>query len=567
MVPCLLSDPKLITMISPGDTNTAFEQRCKEIAARFLYSVVVLDDLARMGVGESPAANPDASQIEELNFENAAASREREDGPGGQRQAVEKSDVPLEAKPLIDGFANLGLVCAVLNPSADEIRAGQWANSAVVLAAKRADIVVLDWKLGRSQGTATQEIMRGILEDDSRNGRLRLFAIYTGEPGLHEITGKVKATIDPFYGGEADLKWDDYSVSKGPVRAVVIPKLGNRFDPQGGVPESSLPDRLVAEFATMTGGILRNLALAGLAAIRDDAHRILAKFEPRLDAAYLSHRTLLPSPSDAEDQMLAVLGSELLSVLEDSPARDEASLEVAKLWIDTKKTTDTALQTPVDSLPNQDAVDGRLELLTVGAVRAGMSGSAIRRFAKKSAESFIGHADEANRANREFAALLTLKTHYPKATPKLTLGTVIREHVQGDEWLYYLCLQPKCDAVRLEETTGFPLLPLPVQNEGEKFSLVLRDENGNWIHVYLDPRPSRLNIRSFDPRGSSNKEIVAQPRSDTFVFKDIENVEYEWLAELKSEHAMRVAGDVSASLARPGPDYSEWLRRAHRDWS
>ena len=393
------------------------------------------------------------------------------------------------------------------------------------------------------------------------NRRLRLLAVYTGEPGLVQIAADVKETVAEFY-GETVSEEGDFWVAKGPVRVVVIPKADNNFTHQG-VSERSLPERLISEFATMTKGLLRNLALVGLAAVRDDAHRILAKFDPILDAAYLGHRMLLPNPPDAEDQMVAVLGAELLSVLEDSPAKHEASLSVAKLWMNTRTPRDRVLQTPVASLPNDDPIGGRLELLTDGIDNVQLSRTARRQLSNKPAATFVEDSNEAIKADHEFAMLLSLKTHYPDVCPKLTLGTVVRQLIDNDGCRFYLCLQPKCDAVRIKSPTGFPLLPLVVRDEDDRFSLVLQDGGKSWVHLYVDPRPSRLTIRSFGPSSSAEEEIVARRRLDALVFEDTGGIEYEWLAELKQEHAMRISGDVSASLARAGPDYSEWLRRAN----
>ena len=552
-------------MSDAGGSTHTFDQRSEEVVSRFLQSAVVLDDLARMGTEPTTGNYVDAESLRKPNLDDDATRSDPERARvsrGATDGLQQEPGVPLDAKPLIDGFANFGVVCAVLRPDPDEIESGQWANSGLVAAAKRADVVVLDWRLGKSYGTDTLAIMRNIIEDDSRYGRLRLFAIYTGEPDLVQIATEVKETVAQFYGESVDMREGEFWVSKGPVRAAVIPKADNRSPAQQGVSESLLPELIIREFADMTKGILRNLALVGLAAVRDNAHRILAKFDASLDAAYLGHRMLLPNPSDAEEQMVSVLGAELLSVLEDSPAKIESSLHVAQLWMNAKSPDDTVLQTPVESLPNADPIGGRLQLLTDGIDHVQLSRRVKGRLSNRPAGSFIEDADEALKADHEFAMLLSLKTRYPDICPKLTLGTVVRQHVDNDGYRFYLCLQPKCDAVRLKSPTGFPLLPLAVRTEDDRFSLVLRDEQRTWIHLYVDPRPSRLTIRSFNPSGASEEEIVARHRLGVFMFEDTGGVEYQWLAELKTEHAMRIAGDVSASLARAGPDYSEWLRRA-----
>ena len=153
-------------------------------------------------------------------------------------------------------------------------------------------------------GTKALRVMREILEDDPYGGRLRLMAIYTGEPDLSEIHQRVREVADEFY--EDHELMDDpasFRMSKGPLHIVILAKVGvlTRAPTELGqeVSESALAGRLTDEFALMAGGLLRNVSMSGIAAVRDNAHRILAKFERGLDPGYLAHRLLLPHPPDA----------------------------------------------------------------------------------------------------------------------------------------------------------------------------------------------------------------------------------------------------------------------------
>ena len=84
---------------------------------------------------------------------------------------------------------------------------------------------------------------------------------------------------------------------------------------------------------TMTNGLLRTVALAGITTIRENAHRVLARFDETLDAAYLGHRILLPHPPDAEDHLVAALGSELVSILDEDRPGAHADIEAIKQWL------------------------------------------------------------------------------------------------------------------------------------------------------------------------------------------------------------------------------------------
>ena len=475
-----------------------------------------------------------------------------------------REDVPLDAKAIIDGFAKLGLVCAVLNPTDPEGESSNPVDSNVVKVAKRSDIVVLDWKIGDSYGDDTLDILSQVLDADGPSGRLRLFSIYTGEDGLPDIFRRVKDTVDAFYSSHTLTKCGDFCVSKGPVRIIIIPKQDTKAPLITGVPESELADLLVAEFAKMTGGLLRNVALESLAALRDHAHRVLVKFDASLDAAYLGHRMLLTDPPDAEEHIVEVLGAELLSILEDRRPGNEASIDAINKWLIWKVSNGNDLGTLSKVSGITDPVEMRLELLTKGIKCVSNTVPSKKQIKITSTEIFAENTGAAICSKRTFAALLSLKTRYPATMPRLTLGTILRRRMVGKCPEYLLCLQPKCDAIRLSSPTGFPLLPLLTRKVNGQFSLIIQEGIGNWVYLDVDTKPRTLTIPSFAPRATSQREIIGYERSNKFFFSDTAGVEYQWIAELKDEHALKIAGQVSANLARPGPNDSEWLRLASK---
>ena len=91
---------------------------------------------------------------------------------------------------------------------------------------------------------------------------------------------------------------------------------GVHIEMAGRVEEAELPARLVDEFADIGAGILSNVALGGIAAVREHTHRVLARFHPGMDAPFLTHRVLLLTPDDAEEYAVDLLASEFLSILQ-----------------------------------------------------------------------------------------------------------------------------------------------------------------------------------------------------------------------------------------------------------
>ena len=537
----------------------AFQTRTREAVESFLQSVVVLDDLAEMSPADAtPTTESVSDPLTPPDYPQAAEPADNV--PGRDPQGV-----PLHAEPLISGFADIGSVCAVLSAAP-----GREFREKTVGAAKRADIVVLDWRIQDSVGNEALRVMREILEDDRYAGRLRLMAIYTGEPGLSEIHQRVRGAADEFY--EDHELMDDpasFRMSKGPLHIVILAKAGvlTRAPTELGreVSESDLAGRLTEEFALMAGGLLRNVAISGIAAVRDNAHRILAKFERRLDPGYLGHRLLLPHPPSAEDHAEEALGAEIMSVIDDARPGSRANIEAIESWLALRRSEGIDLSEPFPFQGDPDPVNSWRELLVQGiAAAAELPVGGKSKLRDRGAEAFTVNQAEANRSNQQFAALLSLKTRYPGRPPRLTIGTVLGTEGDSDPQ-YLFCLQPKCDSTRLGDTTGFPLIPLDAAGSDSRLPLTFDKGQEEWEHFGIKVTPADLIVRRFEPGPNPPGEVLASRDLDgNFYFDDVDGVRYRWLAEMKDEHALRVAAEVANALSRPGPNDSEWLRQAQR---
>ena len=545
--------------MTTADPPSEFRSRSRQVIESFLQTVVVLDDLAEMSPsGREPVVKVASGPLAIPNYPEAPA-------PRNDATIADSLGAGLDADAVIDGFAAIGSVCAVLNPApGDEFR------STTVKAARRADIVILDWKIHDSVGDEALNVMRDILRQDEL--RLRLIAIYTGDPNLREIFGRIQGVIVEFYKEDEAITSDGFRISKGPLRVVVLAKqsMPNGRRPElrnQEVAERQLADRLVHEFSLMTGGLIRNAAIAGIANIRDNTHRILAKFDESLDPAYLGHRLLLPHPPDAEGHLVEALGSELTSVLEENRPGARADVDAIESWLALREHEGLRLSEPFPFSAAQSVVKGWRDLLLRGIDAPRPGGTSKSRLKKHAAEPFAEDVEAARQSNRRFAALLSLKTRYPGQPPRLSIGTILCAQ-EGDANQYFLCLQPKCDSVRLHASTGFPLIPLcpltdvEVGNSGMSLRLVVDTGNDRWEDLGIELKPSELSVRLFKPGPNPPGEVVATEEQDGQFFEDTAGRKYRWMAEMKDENALGVAGEVASVLARPGPNDAEWLRRA-----
>src|SRR5581483_8644624 len=117
-----------------------------------------------------------------------------------------------------------------------------------------------------------------------------------------------------FEGFASDAK-HQFAFSVGVIRLVILGKPSKKrvaaFIPYQVDDDAELPERAVKEFASMTTGLVSNVAVVALAEIRKATHRLLTRFGSELEPPYLAHRALLAPPSEGNDQLLPLIVSEI----------------------------------------------------------------------------------------------------------------------------------------------------------------------------------------------------------------------------------------------------------------
>ena len=166
-------------------------------------------------------------------------------------------------------------------------------------------------------GEAASQIIRDILRKDAKqNGRLRLIAIYTGDTTNIGILEKVFDKIPKAVRGLHCFRktGDEIESNSGTKIICLFKKHGRQLrEPMGSnqVSESQLPERLQSEYAKLSEGLLSNVALVTIGAIRASSHHVLSKFVGVMDGPYFHHRATLANPEDAEEYAVDVVLSEV----------------------------------------------------------------------------------------------------------------------------------------------------------------------------------------------------------------------------------------------------------------
>jgi len=529
-----------------------FTQFSRGVVANFLQTVVVLDDGAYIDPTEpiGEVLEPDDSQsiAEETEAEAMTAT------PLPERS----SPNALDAQALITSFAERGLVCGVLVPWKD----GQSAD-ATVLASRRADIVILDWQLGDEGEKATEIIKTLLTQDAEGGGRLRMIVVYTAKPDLapvrEAVAGAVPAlkSIDGLAGALA-LAGDH-------TRIVFISK-GKTSDISKAVSEGDLADRLISEFVELGSGVLSNVALGAIAAIRDETHKVLARFHPALDAPFLTHRLLLITPDDAEGYAVDLLTSEFQAILNGrNLGRTHAGSEIieAALAEITAGGGQYRLMTQKNSEngPVVLTADQLMKLVEKGpaglseiqGVQVGGANSLHHRvYLLRSDTMADGLA-----SHREFARISAHSRERATVPPgwraRLDLGSIVR---RGED--YFLCIQPACDALRLNEPTQFIFAALH-RDEGA-FDLVVKDVAGAEVCLRLETKAANIVTATFAPDGDA-KVVLSSLAAEDFAFVASSGEIFAWMADLRVSIALRFVHRIANDLARIGLDEFEWQRR------
>jgi hypothetical protein len=162
--------------------------------------------------------------------------------------------------------------------------------------------------------------------------------------------------------------------------------------------------------------------------------------------------------------------------------------------------------------------------------------------------------------------LTTLRSHYGHQHPPfLTLGTIVEELHDDEQKSYLLCIQPRCDSVRLDKKTPFPFLSLDLSSEEGEFDMVVKNGKQETVYLKVITKPSMCRIIEFTP-SSPDIGVIRTQRDDTKAlwFPEVEGLRYRYLHELKEGYAQRVVNSFASEISRVGLNELEWLRRSAR---
>lgn len=502
-----------------------FIEQSKEIANNFIQNIVFIDDKAY-----------------------------KEDSTNNAFSTLDVSNV----------FAKTGKICAIYAPqSVSDIDSYN-----VIL--KKADVVILDWYLNierdaeqqldpdadaendEPRGEFTLKLLKQ-LTSDAGTDKLKLIIVYTGETRISDIKDDIINNID-----SESFKVNDYTIKSSNVCIIIRAKAGKNFE---HIPEykpliveyDKLPELILTEFTNLTNGLLSNFALSAITTIRNNTSKILGSFSPKLDPAYLGHRVNLPNPNDAKELLVQLFGDAIAELIGSENIDTNTWVEnwihnrIEEKTINLAGKSLTVNQEILCQIISADSPDLNTKIVSATKISLGKK-------APKLASQLFQYGDiQIEDSDISFAKLTHHKNIFlpQQKRPMLTLGTIIKRISSN---LYYICMQQRCDSVRIQGERRFLFLPLE-QNE-DHCSIIVSKESKFRINE------SSYALKTIKFRANNDEQAIYAVKNDNgkYLFTSIHQEQYEWVVDLKEMQAQRIVNNYCAQLSRVGLNESEWLR-------
>jgi len=496
-------------------------------------------------------------------------------------------------------FAKEQKICSVLNPTNE----AELTN--ILHIAVKADVIVIDWRLDLQndepgdeesedeeadvddhRGAFTLKFIKQLFEDSMFiNSGLKLIVIYTGETNLFDITDQVYEqviTVSEAVKGNFRVEGENFKIliagkpSLATVRVREIKKQSKKY--------KELPSFILNEFAEMTSGLVSNVALSAISSVRKNSFKILQQYNKQMDPAFLSHRAMLPLPDDAGELLKDSIVNSFQAIIDYEKVEELCSFKHVRNWLDSHNFIEQQLKVQKKDLVlkkkdlkkwQQDGFHKTVDTIWTQQfpgidLDQNKVQTRYRELHKNWNDYFFPEEFGGSEPNEKFSILTHHKSNFanPSYVPKLSLGAVVKGTKSNKYWL---CIQQKCDSVRIldGEARRFLFLPLDEVSGNGKFNFLVEYETA---YVKLQIDFSSHNLRTVKYKSNKDGMVIARRygKSKKYFFHPIYfksgsnrtiHQNYIWIMDLKDSHAQRAANHYASTLSRIGLDESEYLRR------
>jgi len=486
----------------------------------------------------------------------------------------------LNAMLLTKSFAKEGKICSFYNYENHE------EESDIFNIILNCDVAVIDWRIvvkdavpdeteeeedvdtPEGRGFYAIKLLQRVL--DSNIHSPKTIIILTGENNGSGIFNTLVKAFPGFQSDETSLSLSNNAFRISIYFKPTLKKFKLSEQVEAKIVEyEQLPKIIVKEFANFSEGLISNVALESISILKKNTNTLLREYRKDLDPAYLTHRALCSVPEDAEELVLDSLIGSIESILSCEKVTKNCNIDIINHWIDSNR------------IENKEILvnNAKANKLSIGKdemkewLKDGYRNILEKKLDEKGKIIDANKWDNYDRngllkdtvllfsendnSNHDFAILTHHKSNFYKEgyTPKLSLGTVLATENNG---YYYLCIQQRCDSVRIEDGTPrrFLFLPLEKVEKDKNFSIVFKNEQNEYNKFKV--KNDSYNLKTIQFSQIENGAVTAVDNC----FIDIYGEKYEWLLDLKDSHAQKIANEFAAKLSRVGIDESEWLRRS-----
>jgi hypothetical protein len=498
------------------------------------------------------------------------------------------TDSSFDAGRIIKQFAEDEKICSVFKFTEKE------DVNKIIKIAQRSDITILDWKIElpkisdddidpddeleedavQSKGFYTLEILKGIIS--SKYNSLKLIVIYTDEPAFIRIVGEIKKELNglnikiqdgddafSFYCNNNKITLLGKEELKGKTTHLKeIAKRSFNYD--------ELPGAIYDEFLHFTHGIVAGIFLKAITSVRKNTFLLLNTFHRNIDAAFITHKGLLPIPDDAHDHIVELIGAEIKCII-NSGLTNEITNSLIDNFIDLLDENHLLDYKDKQGIQKKFSKADFKLLLIDPTMKNNLSNKEIKGLPETLPQSIIKANDSSlnqqevdnkvNNCNINFAKLTTIRSRYLDFNiPILTLGVIVKETTVSGLDEYWICVQPKCDSVRIQEDENthcgrtFLFLSISKNDKGE--IIISSSEK---YKVSYDVKKSKQFM--FKP---TNNGMVSVPQkgldNNEWFFLDSFGRRFDYICELKNDFAQSIANQFASQISRVALNHSEWLR-------
>ena len=544
----------------------------KEIANKYIQNILFVDD-------EAFSSNEDSHSLNGLKITNI--------------------------------FANEKKLCTLNVPKTDKD-----LNNTLELA-KKSDVIILDWKIlldfeetddNDNEEDVTEDDVRGsftlnliakLLEEQPNS--LKLIMIYTGESALDLIVNKIHTRF--VLNEIKPIENKDNELSNNNIKIIVRgkPFLAKQLNHVPHLKDwvieyKDIPSLILDQFTEMTNGLISNVVLEAITSIRNNSSKLLSIYDKRMDVAFLSHRAMLPIMDDASELLKESIINSIKAIFDYEEISSKCSSEYISEWIENNIFSDSEINlsgtdiTITNKIRKDWQTDGFHK--TFEAILLNLKNNPSITFEEKeqinnkldnffnkkvyqfSLNYFLPKDIPNEYLEESFSILTHHKSNHASISyiPRLSLGSVIKGCLTNKYWV---CIQQKCDSVRIspEEQRRFLFLPLEIVDKNKKFSFVAVD---NSKYIYLKILSGTYDIRTIKFKSGENGVVLAKQKEDKKyyfcpIYADLSSndpnykpdidEEFLWIMDLKDAHAQRISNKFAFQLCRVGLDESEWLRK------